>query len=74
MEKKDLRIVFMGTPEFAVESLKCLVEGSPAAPMPQAPQQGGFEAPIPTDLGTLFPRPKRQRPSAEHPLVPRTEF
>ena len=27
MEKKDLRIVFMGTPEFAVESLKHLVEG-----------------------------------------------
>ena len=27
MEKKDLRIVFMGTPEFAVESLKRLVEG-----------------------------------------------
>lgn len=27
MEKKDLRIIFMGTPEFAVESLKCLVEG-----------------------------------------------
>ena len=27
MDKKDLRIVFMGTPEFAVESLKCLVEG-----------------------------------------------
>lgn len=27
MEKKDLKIVFMGTPEFAVESLKCLVEG-----------------------------------------------
>ena len=26
MEKKDLRIVFMGTPEFAVESLKALVE------------------------------------------------
>ena len=26
MEKKDLRIVFMGTPEFAVESLKSLVE------------------------------------------------
>ena len=25
--KKDLRIVFMGTPEFAVESLKHLVEG-----------------------------------------------
>lgn len=25
--KKDLRIVFMGTPEFAVESLKALVEG-----------------------------------------------
>lgn len=25
MEKKDLRIVFMGTPEFAVESLKSLV-------------------------------------------------
>lgn len=27
MEKTDLRIVYMGTPEFAVESLKCLVEG-----------------------------------------------
>lgn len=27
MEKKDLRIVFMGTPEFAVESLRSLVEG-----------------------------------------------
>lgn len=27
MDKKDLRIVFMGTPEFAVESLKSLVEG-----------------------------------------------
>ncbi|MCC8145062.1 MAG: methionyl-tRNA formyltransferase [Bacteroidales bacterium] len=26
-EKKDLRIVFMGTPEFAVESLRSLVEG-----------------------------------------------
>ena len=27
MEKKDLRIVFMGTPEFAVETLRALVEG-----------------------------------------------
>ena len=27
MNKEDLRIVYMGTPEFAVESLKCLVEG-----------------------------------------------
>lgn len=27
MEKKDLRIVYMGTPEFAVESLRRLVEG-----------------------------------------------
>lgn len=27
MEKKNLRIVFMGTPEFAVETLKALVEG-----------------------------------------------
>lgn len=27
MEKKDLSIVYMGTPDFAVESLKCLVEG-----------------------------------------------
>ena len=26
MEKKDLRIVFMGTPEFAVDTLKALVE------------------------------------------------
>jgi len=28
MEKKDFRIVFMGTPDFAVESLKSLVENS----------------------------------------------
>ena len=27
MEKKDLKIVYMGTPDFAVESLKRLVEG-----------------------------------------------
>lgn len=27
MDKKDLRIVFFGTPEFAVESLKALVDG-----------------------------------------------
>lgn len=27
MLKEDLRIVYMGTPDFAVESLKCLVEG-----------------------------------------------
>ena len=27
MKKEDLRIVFMGTPEFAVESLRALVEG-----------------------------------------------
>lgn len=28
MRKEDLRIVFMGTPEFAVESLKALVENN----------------------------------------------
>lgn len=27
MEKNELRIVYMGTPEFAVEPLRCLVEG-----------------------------------------------
>ncbi|MCD8290692.1 MAG: methionyl-tRNA formyltransferase, partial [Prevotella sp.] len=27
MKKEELRIIFMGTPEFAVETLKCLVEG-----------------------------------------------
>ena len=27
MDKKDIRIVYMGTPDFAVESLKALVEG-----------------------------------------------
>lgn len=27
MTKEDLRIVYMGTPDFAVESLRCLVEG-----------------------------------------------
>ena len=27
MEKKDIRIVYMGTPDFAVESLRALVEG-----------------------------------------------
>lgn len=27
MKKEDLRLVYMGTPDFAVESLRCLVEG-----------------------------------------------
>ena len=27
MKKEDLRIIYMGTPEFAVEPLRCLVEG-----------------------------------------------
>ena len=27
MKKEDLRIVYMGTPDFAVEGLRCLVEG-----------------------------------------------
>ena len=27
MKKEDLRIVYMGTPEFAVEPLRSLVEG-----------------------------------------------
>lgn len=27
MEKKDLRIIFMGTPEFAVETLRALIDG-----------------------------------------------
>ena len=27
VEKKNLRIVYMGTPDFAVEALRCLVEG-----------------------------------------------
>ena len=27
MKKEDLRIVYMGTPDFAVESLRCLVDG-----------------------------------------------
>ena len=27
MKKEDLRIVYMGTPDFAVESLRCIVEG-----------------------------------------------
>ena len=26
VEKKNLRIVYMGTPDFAVEALRCLVE------------------------------------------------
>ena len=28
MEKKDLRIVYMGTPDFAVESLRHLIENN----------------------------------------------
>ena len=27
ISKDSLKIVYMGTPEFAVESLRCLVEG-----------------------------------------------
>ena len=30
MEKKDLRIVYMGTPEFAVESLNSRIKSAPA--------------------------------------------
>ena len=27
MKKEDLRIVYMGTPDFAVEPLRCLIQG-----------------------------------------------
>ena len=32
MKKEDLRIVYMGTPDFAVESLRALVEGITGTP------------------------------------------
>ena len=45
MTKQDLRIVFMGTPEFAVESLRALVEGGykvvAAVTMPDKPAGRG---------------------------------
>ncbi|GAE16090.1 methionyl-tRNA formyltransferase [Bacteroides pyogenes JCM 6292] len=44
MEKKDLRIVYMGTPDFAVESLRQLVEGgykvAGVITMPDKPPDG----------------------------------
>ncbi|MBB4035876.1 methionyl-tRNA formyltransferase [Dysgonomonas hofstadii] len=47
MNKKDLRIVFMGTPEFAVESLKALVENGynvvGAITMPDKPSGRGHK-------------------------------
>jgi methionyl-tRNA formyltransferase len=46
MEKKDLRIVFMGTPDFAVESLRALVEGGyrivGVVTMPDKPAGRGY--------------------------------
>lgn len=45
-----------------------------AAAAPKQPSPGGFATPIPTDLGTFFPRPKRGRSAEQKPLVPRTEF
>ncbi|MFZ4455894.1 MAG: methionyl-tRNA formyltransferase [Bacteroidales bacterium] len=47
MDKKDLRIVFMGTPDFAVASLKALVEGGynivGVITMPDKPAGRGYE-------------------------------
>lgn len=47
MKKKDLRIVFMGTPEFAVESLKALVENDynvmGVITMPDKPAGRGYK-------------------------------
>ena len=47
MDKKDLRIVFMGTPDFAVESLKKLVENGynivGVITMPDKPSGRGYK-------------------------------
>jgi methionyl-tRNA formyltransferase len=47
MKKEDLRIVFMGTPEFAVESLKTLVENGynvvGVITMPDKPAGRGYK-------------------------------
>ncbi len=47
MDKKDLRIVYMGTPDFAVESLRTLVEGGynvvGAITMPDKPAGRGYK-------------------------------
>jgi methionyl-tRNA formyltransferase len=47
MEKKDLRIVFMGTPDFAVESLRALVEQNyriaGVVTMPDKPAGRGYK-------------------------------
>ena len=56
MRKEDLRIVYMGTPEFAVEPLRCLVEGgyniAGVITMPDKPAGRAF----PTETW-LFPIP-----------------
>ena len=47
MNKKDLRIVYMGTPDFAVESLKALVENDynvvAVVTMPDKPIGRGYK-------------------------------
>ena len=47
MKKEDLRILFMGTPEFAVESLKALVENNynvvAVITMPDKPAGRGYK-------------------------------
>lgn len=51
MRKEDLRIVYMGTPEFAVEPLRCLVEGgyniAGVITMPDKPAGRGHKVQFP---------------------------
>jgi methionyl-tRNA formyltransferase len=54
MEKKDLKIVFMGTPDFAVESLRALVQGGyqvvGAVTMPDKPVGKHHSRPQPSPV------------------------
>ena len=61
VEKKNLRIVYMGTPDFAVEALRCLVEGGynvvGVITMPDKPAGRGHNCLLYTSPS---PRDKRQ--------------
>lgn len=54
MDKKDLRIVYMGTPDFAVESLRALVEGGynvvGVITMPDKPKGKHQSSPTPSPV------------------------
>ena len=79
MEKQDLRIIYMGTPDFAVESLKRLVEGGynvvAVITMPDKPAGRGHKiqySPVNRPVERVTRRPANRR-SVSHASRNRSE-